>query len=135
MSRPSTIDGKNKSRFVIFRFRIQLHIDDIATLQLIRNTLGVGVVKPEGNSCIYIVSSVSDLVNVILPIFTSFPLLSSKKLDLSDFVAAINLKLPYASSLPVNVYNHILNLKKSMNTGRTTYMSPTIVNYDSIDKF
>lgn len=97
--------------------------------------MGVGVVKPEGNSCIYIVSSVSDLVNVILPIFTSFPLLSSKKLDLSDFVAAINLKLPYASSLPVNVYNQILNLKKSMNTGRTTYMSPTIVNYDSIDKF
>lgn len=104
---------------VNFRFRIRLHIDDLATLEKIRSTLDVGVVKIEGNSCIYIVSGYDDLRYVILPIFNQFPLLTVKALDLKDFIAALEIKGQYLGSrLPELSYNKIIEIKNGMNTGR-----------------
>jgi hypothetical protein len=67
-------------------FRIVLHIDDIDTLYNIKNKLEVGQVRKHGtNSALFIVSNISDINNIILPIFEKFPLLSLKALDLADF--------------------------------------------------
>lgn len=95
-----------------FRFRIRLHIDDLATLEKIRSKLDVGVVKIEGNSCIYIVSGYDDLRYVILPIFNQFPLLTVKALDLKDFIAALEIKGQYLGSrLPELSYNKIIAIR------------------------
>jgi len=59
---------------IIFRFRIRLHIDDKPTLDNIKAVLGVGVLKIERYSCIYIVSSISDLIDIIIHIFNKYPL-------------------------------------------------------------
>ncbi len=41
---------------VAFRFRIRLHCDDLAALENIKTMLGVGVIRIESDSAIYIVS-------------------------------------------------------------------------------
>lgn len=69
--------------YVKFRYKILLHIVDINVLHLIKSKLNVGrvTVDKNNNSCSFIVESYSDIKNVICPIFKSFPLHTSKKLD------------------------------------------------------
>jgi len=45
----------------------RLHKDDINVLQKIQEFLGVGRVRIDGNSCVFIISDVKDLINVRLP--------------------------------------------------------------------
>jgi len=70
-----TVDSRGFFKFV---FRIRLHIDDIDVLRFIKSMLGVGNVRAEGQSCIYSVDALSDIVNVILPIFQQYPLHTSR---------------------------------------------------------
>lgn len=107
---------------IIFRFRIRLHIDDKPTLDCIKAVLGVGVVKIEKDSCIYIVSSISDLIDIIIPIFNKYPLLSTKTFYFNDFYRAILIKLNHlGTSLSKSSYDEIVRIKNGMNSQRTTY--------------
>ena len=83
----------NDRNYVVFRFRIQLHIDDKDILDKIQNTLGIGVVRCEGDRAIFVVSDLKSITEVLLPIFEQFPLLTAKAMDLADFVQAINIRL------------------------------------------
>lgn len=64
---------------VAFRFRIRLHKDDLSALEYIKFMLGVGIIRIEGNSAIYIISKLKDLIEIIVPLFSTYPLLSTKK--------------------------------------------------------
>jgi len=113
---------RGEKAHIIFRFRIRLHIDDKPTLDYIKTVLEVGVVKIERDSCIYIVSSISDLIDIIIPVFKEYPLLSTKTLDFNDFYSAILIKLNHlGTSLSKSSYDEIVRIKRGMNSQRTTY--------------
>jgi len=78
-----------------FRFRIELHLDDIEILHKIAKTLGVGKVKLVNKrySALFIVSNFNEIIKVILPIFEAFPLQTSKNLDFICFSKAAKIKL------------------------------------------
>ena len=59
-------------------FRIRLHIDDIAILYTIQNYLGVGKVTFNSTAAVYTVRSLNDLITVVLPLFTQYPLHTTK---------------------------------------------------------
>lgn len=62
-------------------------------LQKIQKTLGIGVIRIEGESALFVVSDIKSIKEVLLPIFSLFPLLTSKALDYADFLRAINIRL------------------------------------------
>ena len=63
---------------VQFTFQIGLHIDDIETLQYIKDNLKCGHISKSGNRANYFVNDINSLINVIIPVFINFPLNSSK---------------------------------------------------------
>ena len=78
-----SIETKGEST-VNFRFRITLHIEDSAVLFLIKDKLGIGIVNIQGNTCTYYVHSFQFIINVLIPIFDKYPLLTLKQLDYRD---------------------------------------------------
>jgi hypothetical protein len=70
---------------IMVSFEINLHLKDISILHSIRDFFGVGTVysSPNRSLCVYRVSKIDDLINVIIPHFLNYPLLTQKY---SDFV-------------------------------------------------
>jgi len=71
-------------------YRISLVIDDLPILEEIRNRLGCGVIyfrdasKYNKNSkwqCQYVVATMVDLVNIVIPLFDKYNLRAKKKKD------------------------------------------------------
>jgi LAGLIDADG endonuclease len=69
-----------------------LHIDDIAVLYIIRDKLGIGIVSIEGKICSFRVHSFQVIVDILLPVFEKYPLLTHKQLNYRDWKKAILLK-------------------------------------------
>lgn len=117
--------------YIRFRFKINLHIDDLEVINVIKSNLNIGriIVEEKRNSCAFVVQSFSELKNVICPIFLSFPLHTSKKLDFQDFYTAILIKDQSsdggASSLSDSDKEKILSIKDGMNSGRTVFKYET----------
>lgn len=67
--------------YIRFRFKINLHIDDIEVLKTIKSKLNIGrvVIEENKNSCAFIVQSFSELKDALRPIFIQFPLHTAKK--------------------------------------------------------
>jgi hypothetical protein len=114
--------------YIRFRFKINLHIDDLQVLNLIKSKLNIGriIVEENKHSCAFVVQSFSELKDVICPIFLNFPLHTSKKLDFQDFYTAILIK---AKSKNGNLSDldkgKILSIKDGMNSGRTVFKYET----------
>jgi hypothetical protein len=70
---------------VIVSFEINLHIKDIAILYKIKEFFGVLSVYSMQNKskCVYRVTKIEDLINVIIPHFLTYPLITYKY---SDFI-------------------------------------------------
>lgn len=85
-----TLDRK----YIKFRFKILLHIDDINVLDIIKSNLNIGRISIENNRncCSFIVDDYLDLKNVICFIFKNYPLHTSKKLDFENFYEALCIK-------------------------------------------
>ena len=74
------IDGEGSFQVFLDRhylrvmFRIRLHKDDINVLQKIQEFLGVGRVVLDGNTCVFRISNVKDLINVLFPLLDKYNL-------------------------------------------------------------
>ena len=85
------IDGEGNFQVYLDRhylrvmFRIRLHKDEITVLQKIQEFLGVGRVVLDGNSCVFIISNIKDLINIIFPLLETYNLYTTKWLDYLDF--------------------------------------------------
>ena len=85
------IDGEGSFQVFLDRqylrvmFRIRLHKDDINVLQKIKEFLGVGRVVLDGNTCVFRISNVKDLINVLFPLPDKYNLYTTKQLDYIDF--------------------------------------------------
>lgn len=64
-------------------FELGLHSRDISTLQELKNYFGVGIINTRKgrNFTSFTVTKISDLVNVIIPHFSNFPLQTQKRVD------------------------------------------------------
>ena len=67
------------------KFRINLHVDDVAVLYTIKTQLGVGTVNITGNICVYVISDLASLKKVLCPIVFEYGLFTSKWLDFLVF--------------------------------------------------
>ena len=114
----------NLSWRVSVSFEINLHIKDIDCLYKIQNFFGVGLVscRPERFRCVYRVTKIEDIMNVIIPHFTSYPLRTQKYSDFCLWAKAVELMF-HKKHLTSTGFNTILSFYKSINLG----MSPSVL--------
>ena len=62
-------------------FQIGLHVKDVTLLKQIQAFFGVGKIYLYKDSAFYVVTTASNLKNIIIPHFTKFPLITQKKAD------------------------------------------------------
>lgn len=70
-------------------FRIRLHKDDFNILKKIQEILGVGRIITDGNSCVFTITNVKDLITVLFPLLDKYNLYTVKWLDYLDFKKAV----------------------------------------------
>lgn len=60
-------------------------------MERIKAQFGVGVISMTEDSCCYRVYSLKDLINVVIPYFEQYPLLSKKKADFELFKSIVEI--------------------------------------------
>lgn len=60
------------------KFRIRLHIDDIAILYKIKEFLGVGNVSVHGSNCLFSITNIRDMQKVLIPLLDKYNLFTTK---------------------------------------------------------
>jgi hypothetical protein len=127
------IDGEGNFQVYLDRnylrvmFRIRLHVDDVAVLHKIREFLGVGRVVTSGDSCVFIISDVNSLLNVLFPLIDEYKLYTTKWLDYIDFKSVVSfLANSNTSRLSSSQLEWVQEIISNMNLQRKTY------NYDLI---
>jgi len=128
----------SSNKNVRFVFRIALHIDDKATLEYIKKTLGVGNLYIGSKVVIYSVNDYDSIKDIIIPIFEYYPLLTIKQLNFLKFKDAFLLKKKYSKLSPIE-YQSMVELKSKMNKGldynsetvKTFYIKNNIKNINS----
>jgi len=113
-------DSTRKLGFHIsLKFTIGLHANDIALLERIAAHFGVGCVHIGPDNLIrWQVSSIQELVNVIIPFFEKYPLISKKRADFELFKRIVELVNNKEHMTPAGL-QEIINLKASLNLGNT----------------
>ena len=103
---------------VIPEFRIELHCRDTLLLRKIQSFFGVGIISERinRNTVVYSVQSYKDIVNVILPHFDKYPLITQKKADYLLFKQAVNL-LNFKAISDIEMVRQIISIRASMNWG------------------
>lgn len=112
----------NKNKVISFNFTIGLHIDDRGVLEFIKNRLNCGNVFTSENAATFFVTKISDIQNILIPIYEEFPLNGQKYLDYLAFKEAISIKLDYLNSDKLYL---IIRIKSKMNTTRTEFEFPS----------
>ena len=130
------INIKNNSE-VHFVFQITLHIEDSAVLSHIRNKLGVGIITIQGKSCSYRVHAFQTIIEILIPIFDKYPLLTHKQLNYKDWREGIFIK-KVAKEKDYKIdkisFDSILKLKTRMNSLRTSYDGYNLTS-DMVNKY
>jgi len=99
------------------KFQICLHVRDLPLLLKIQQFFrGIGSVSISGDLAFYSVSSVKDLVNIIVPHFLNYPLLTQKGADFILFKQIVEL-MDNRAHLTIEGFNKIINIKAVMNLG------------------
>ena len=102
-------------------FSISQHSRDSSLLKIIKDYLGCGVIENISTrlgSSTFVIYSINDLLNKIIPFFNKNPLLGNKLLDYQDFCKIAYLIRDKAHLTEKGV-NEIRKIKIKMNTGRT----------------
>lgn len=122
------IDGEGNFQVFMDRvylrvmFRIRLHIDDIGALYNIKEFLGIGRIIKDGDSCVFIISNVNDLINVLFPLIDNYKLFTTKWLDYNDFKSvAMYLSKSNTTSLLGHPSLWAKAIISGMNSSRTVY--------------
>ena len=102
-------------------FEINLHLKDISILHSIRDFFGVGTVysSPNRSLCVYRVSKIDDLINVIIPHFLNYPLLTQKYSDFVLWSKVVNI-ISVKDHLTTAGFNTILTHHASINRGMSS---------------
>lgn len=110
-----------------FIFKIALHKDDEAVLNLIKNKLGIGGVRYYKNECIFNVTDRKG-ITLLISIFDKYNLNTTKHLDYLDFKEAFyfyfSREINLSDGLLPSVKEKVLDLKSKMNTNRINFDRP-----------
>lgn len=102
---------------VIARFSIGLHSKDAPLLQLIKCYLGVGSLEREVSQVAsFRVTRVKDIINVIIPHFLKYPLITQKRTDFELFKRAVDL-INQKKHLTEEGIQEIVRIKSALNLG------------------
>lgn len=127
----SIIINRNKERrlgwAVQLEFKIELHVQDILLLYKIQDYFGVGSVTQYGKVARYYTSSIKDLINVIIPHFTKYPLHTQKGADFILFKLAA-LLIEKGEHLTRCGLQQIVNFKASINWGLSDVLKQAFPN-------
>jgi hypothetical protein len=126
----------NLSWRVSASFEINLHVKDINILYQIQNFFRVGSVtsRDDKNICVYRVTKIEDLINIIIPHFIKYPLLTQKYSDFILFTKVVEL-INNKEHLKSTGFMTILNYYASINRGLSSKVLssyPDIVGVDRI---
>jgi hypothetical protein len=108
-----------------FKYRICLHLDDVAPLEYIKNTLQIGKVYryPKNNTAILSISSRKE-IEIILGIFSKYNLNSTKHLNFLAFKQAFTIYMENGKEDRERVKPIIDSIKDNMNKLRTDFDMP-----------
>lgn len=109
------------SKSYSFRFRINLHKDDVKMLQYIQESLGFGEVKLYNNFASFIVTRIKD-ISQLINIFDKYQLQGTKLLDYKDFTTAFKLYTEVDNK--DEVFLKIKDIKNNMNSLRFDFTMP-----------
>ena len=109
-----------KSQYLLYEVGIELHIRDIQLIYKIKKLLGVGIVsfkEGKNKTVVYRIINKSHLINIIIPLFEEYPLLSNKQYDylrfknmlLNDIIYYKDLPNYTRPLIPINSIDSILN--------------------------
>jgi LAGLIDADG endonuclease len=99
-------------------FELGLHSKDINTLEELRKFFGVGIINTRINKKVtsFTVTKNSDLLNVIIPHFSNFPLQTQKRIDFQLWVQIVEI-IKKKEHLTQEGLLKILSLKSALNKG------------------
>lgn len=125
----------NSTWRVSVSFEINLHTKDKGILNKIKNFFGVGHVtsRETKNICVFRVTKIEDLINVIIPHFLKFPLLTQKYSDFVLWSKVVNL-LHLGQHLIPSVFSTILSYYASINKGVSAKVSAAFPNIIPVPK-
>jgi len=109
---------------VMARFKIGLNEKDLSLLMQFKTFFGgIGTITFDkaDNAWIYSVSSVTELLNVIIPHFINYPLLTQKAADFNLFVQIVQL-MNKGAHLNHAGLQQIANIKASLNKGISNFV-------------
>lgn len=101
-------------------FIIGLHAKELPLLEKIQAFFGVGNISiGNNNSVTYYVSSVNDLIEVIIPHFDKFPLITQKRADFLLFKFALEIinNKEHKKSLTYEYISKLISIKATLNWG------------------
>lgn len=119
-------------------FRIELHHKDALILEKIHSFFGVGNFRLQLNTgrnsvAIYSVESIKDLINVIIPHFDKYPLLTQKQADFLIFKKIVIL-LSNKEHLTMEGLRKIVSMRASLNKGLSSLLKDNFKNIIPIER-
>ncbi len=114
-------------------FFINLHAIDLSVLLDIKQFFKVGNISHNKNSALYQVNSIDDIVNVIIPHFDLFPLISKKKADFLLFKLAIEL-IRKKEHKSIKGINKLVGIKAHLNKGNLEILKTSFPNVVPVER-
>lgn len=116
-------------------FSINLHKRDVKLLNNIKDFFGgIGQVSKERNGCCdFTVRSLDQIINVILPHFDKYPLITQKLADYLLFKEVV-IMMKRGEHLTSSGLNSIMNIRASMNRGLTPALKEAFPDHIPVDR-
>lgn len=112
------------SKNYAFRFEIGLDIDDLKMLESIKQNLQIGNVTSRGKTAYFVVSSQKE-VQVIIDIFSSYPLNTTKQFNFLDFKKAFGY-YTNTKDKSLSLISSLEEIRSNMNTLRVDSALPVL---------
>ena len=116
-------------------FQLWLESKDLSTLEELKDFFGVGILNTRKNkdATSYTVTKIDDLMNVVIPHFTNFPLQTQKKVDFDLWVKIVEL-ISKKEHLNPTGFTTILSFYASINRGLSPVVSSFYPNIVGVDR-
>lgn len=122
--------------YVKCRFAINLHKRDLSFLLKVQEFFGgIGAITKSKttNSVSYSVETTKDLLNVIIPHFTNYKLLTQKGADFLLFTQVVKL-LSKKAHLTIEGLQEIINIRASINLGLSDLLKTNFINTIPVER-
>jgi len=91
-----------KGKYLIYELGIELNIRDVQLIYKIKKLLGVGIISFKKDTVLLIIRNKDHLINIILPIFNKYPMLTNKQYDFLRFKDNLLSNIILYDDLPKN---------------------------------